>query len=98
MSILRALLDREEKYEKRALTLRTLGGIFFIEAFIVCPWIWMGLKSGSALWLWATIGLGLLGMICFGAAEHEHRKAIEVVSKEIIEAPIANETERPRAA
>lgn len=97
MAIPRALLDREEMHEKRALTLRTLGGIFFIEVFIVCQWIWMGLRSGSDLWLWATIGLGLMGMICFGAAEREHRKAIEVVTKEI-ETAIAYETEHRPAA
>lgn len=98
MAIPRALLDREEKLEKRALTLRTLGGIFFIEAFIVCQWIWMGWRAGSGLWLWATIGLVLLGMICFGAAEREHRKAIEVVSEAIPEPPIAYETEHRPAA
>jgi UDP-N-acetylmuramyl pentapeptide phosphotransferase/UDP-N-acetylglucosamine-1-phosphate transferase len=98
MAIPRALLDLEERHEKRALTLRILGGIFFIEAFIVCEWIWMGLRSGSALWLWATIGLGLIGMICFGAAEREHRKAIDMVSKEITERPIAYESEHRPAA
>ena len=98
MAIPRALLDREEMYEKRALTLRTVGGILFIEAFIVCQWIWMGLRAGSSLWFWATIGLVLLGMISFGAAEREHRKAIEVVSKEIIEAPTAYEAEHRPAA
>jgi hypothetical protein len=98
MAIPRALLDREETYEKRALTLRTIGGILFIEAFIVCQWIWMGLRAGSVLWFWATIGLVILGMICFGAAEHEHRKAIEVLSEEIHEEPIAYETEHRPAA
>lgn len=98
MAASRTLLDLEEKYEMRALVLRTIGGILFIEAFIVCQWIWMGWRAGSALWLWATIGLGLLGMICFGAAEREHRKAIEVVSQEIAEPAIEYDTEHRRAA
>lgn len=94
----RTLLDLEEKHEMRALALRTIGGILFIEAFIVCQWIWMGWRAGSGLWLWTTIGLCVLGLICFGAAELEHRKAIEVVSEEIPETPIAYEAEHRRAA
>ena len=98
MTAPRTLLDLEEKHEMRALALRTIGGILFIEAFIVCQWIWMGLRAGSGLWLWATIALGALGLICFGAAEIEHRKALEVVSEEIPEAPITYEAEHRRAA
>ncbi|HLH05856.1 MAG TPA: hypothetical protein VKW78_01320 [Terriglobales bacterium] len=73
------LLDREAIYEKRALTLRTIAGLFFIEAFIICEWIWMGLKAGSAFWLIATGVLVALSLICFGAAESQHRKAAEAV-------------------
>jgi hypothetical protein len=98
MAIPRTALDREEQYEMRALVLRTLGGIFFLEAFIVCQWIWMGLRAGSSFWFWATIVLSALGLVCFGAAEFEHRKAIEVVSEEISETSIAYETEHRRAA
>ncbi len=94
----RTLLDLEEKHEMRALVLRTIGGILFIEAFIVCQWIWMGLRAGSGLWLWATVGLCVLGLICFGAAEREHRKAIEIVSEEIPETPLTYEVEHRRAA
>jgi hypothetical protein len=98
MTAPRALLDFEEKREMRALALRTIGGILFIEAFIVCQWIWMGLRAGSGLWLWTTIGLSVLGLICFGAAEFEHRRAIEVVSEGIPEKPITYEAEHRRAA
>jgi hypothetical protein len=98
MTAPRKLLDLEEKYEMRALLLRTIGGLLFIEAFIVCQWIWMGLRAGSSLWFWATIALGVLGLICFGAAGLEHRKAIHVVSEEIPEAPITYEAEHRRAA
>jgi|SwirhisoilCB3_FD_contig_81_165953_length_1230_multi_2_in_0_out_0_3 hypothetical protein len=98
MTAPRTLLDLEEKHEMRALALRIIGGILFIEAFIVCQWIWMGLRAGSSLWFWATIGLGALGLICFGAAELEHRKAIEVVSEEVPETPITYEAEHRRAA
>ncbi len=98
MAAPRRVLDLEEKYEMRALVLRTIGGILFIEAFIVCQWIWMGLRAGSGLWLWATVGLSVLGLICFGAAEREHRKAIEAVSEEIPETPMTYEAEHRRAA
>ena len=63
MTAPRTLLDLEEKYEMRALVLRTIGGILFIEAFIVCQWIWMGLRAGSSLWFWVTVVLGILGLI-----------------------------------
>ena len=98
MTASRTLLDFEEKHEMRALALRTIGGILFIEAFIVCQWIWMGWRAGSSLWLWATIVLCVLGVTCFGAAELEHRKAIHVVSEEIPETPITYEAEHRRAA
>ena len=98
MATPRRFLDLEEKHEMRALALRTIGGILFIEAFIVCQWIWMGWRAGSGLWLWATIGLCVLGLACFGAAELEHRKAIEVVNEEIPETPMTYEPEHRRAA
>jgi hypothetical protein len=98
MTAPRTLLDLEEKYEMRALVLRTIGGILFIEVFIVCQWIWMGLRAGSSLWFWATIVLGVLGLICFGAAELEHRKAIHIVGEEIPTTPITYEAEHRRAA
>jgi hypothetical protein len=99
MAIPRVLLDREEKYEKRALTLRTIGGIFFIEALIVCEWIWMGWRAGSALWFWATAGFGLLGLICFGAAEYQNRKAMEIVREEFVgDTQVTYEPEHRRAA
>lgn len=99
MAIPRVLLDREEKYEKWALTLRTIGGLLFIEALIVCQWIWMGWRAGSKLWFWATAACGLLGLICFGAAEHQNRKAMELVKEEFIdETPVSYEPEHRRAA
>ena len=99
MAIPRILLDREERYEKWALTLRTIGGIFFIEALIVCEWIWMGWRAGSALWFWATAGFGLLGLLCFGVADLQHRKAIAIVREEIAdESPLTYEPEQRRAA
>jgi hypothetical protein len=98
MATPRRLLDLEEKHEMKALVLRTIGGIFFVEAFIVCQWIWMGWRAGSGLWLWATMGLCVLGMGCFAAAELEHRKAIEFISEEIPEVPVAYDAERRRAA
>jgi len=94
----RRLLDREEHHEMRALTLRVLGGTFFIEAFIVCQWIWMGLRGGSSLWLWATVAMCALGILCFAAAEGEHRKALSVVREEIPEIPVSYEAEQRRAA
>ena len=65
----RTVRDREEMHEEHALTLRTIGGLLFIEAFIICEWIWMGWKAGSGLWFWATIVLGVAGMVCFVLAE-----------------------------
>ena len=58
MTAPRTLLDLEEKHEMRALALRTIGGILFIEAFIVCQWIWMGLRAGSSLWLMDNDSVG----------------------------------------
>ena len=61
MSAPRTLLDLEEKHEMRALVLRTIGGILFIEAFIVCQWIWMGLRAGSG-----SVALGNDSVRCTG--------------------------------
>lgn len=90
------ILHQEEIFEKRALALRTIGVMLFIEASITVVWVWMGLRSGSEMWLWLTLGCGFGGLLLFGIAEHQHRRAIQMVAlrRESIREPlIGNETQ-----
>ncbi len=98
MTVPRTLLDLEEKYEMRALVLRTIGGILFIEVFIVCQWIWMGLRAGSSLWFWATIVWGYSDLFVSALPSWNIAKRSISSSEEIPTTPITYEAEHRRAA
>jgi len=54
--------DRDHKYQRAALVLRTLGWTSICWAAMISIWIWMGAKAGSNVWLWSTMGLFVLGV------------------------------------
>ena len=67
--------DKEQKYQRAALVLRTLGWTLICWAAAISIWIWMGARAGANLWLWSTIGLFVFGVICLGVAGRLQIKA-----------------------
>ncbi len=64
------VMDKVDELGRRALVLRTLGWMLLVFDGIVAVWIWMGLKSGSALWLWWTVLEGIAGVLLLGMASY----------------------------
>lgn len=69
------IMDQVDELGRRALVLRTLGWMLLAFGGIVAVWIWMGLKSGSALWLWWTILEGIAGVLLLGMASYYEMRA-----------------------
>jgi hypothetical protein len=60
--------DKDQKYRRAALVLRTLGWTCIIWAAGVSVWIWMGWRAGANLWLWSAIGLFAIGVVLLAVA------------------------------
>lgn len=60
--------DRNNRYQRAALVLRTVGWLSIVWGLMISIYIWMGERAGSQLWLWWTIGQIVFGAICLGIA------------------------------
>ncbi len=60
--------DRDHRYLRAALVLRTIGWLSIVWGAMISIWIWMGLRAGSDLWLWWSVGQVAFGMICLAVA------------------------------
>jgi hypothetical protein len=56
--------EENDKYLRAALVLRTLGWYSVAWGCVLAIWIWTGLKAGSDLWLWWSIGQFAFGAVC----------------------------------
>ena len=69
MDVVRVIAgENNDKYRRAALVLRTLGWYSIGWGCVVAIWIGMGLRAGSNLWLWWTIGQFVFGAICLVVA------------------------------
>ena len=60
----RAAIDaawEAEEYEERGKSLFVLGWVVGCMGGITGVFIWVGWRSGSDLWFWYTLGVGLVG-------------------------------------
>ncbi len=73
--------DNEYKYERAALVLRTLGWLSIFWGCLLSIYIWMGLKAGSVLWLWWTVGMWVAGIALIGIAQPLHRRQAHLVGR-----------------
>ena len=60
--------DRDNKYNRAALVLRTVGWLSIVWGLMISVYIWMGEKAGSQLWLLWTLGQLAFGAICLAVA------------------------------
>ncbi len=62
--------DRDNRYQRAALVLRTLGWLSIIWGVCISIWVMMGERAGSQLWLYWTIGQLVAGAVLLGIAHH----------------------------
>jgi bacteriorhodopsin len=74
--------ENTSKYQKAALGFRTLGWLSIAWSCITVLWLWMGLRAGSNLWLWWTIGQFVFGAICVGVANRLQARAAHLPEME----------------
>lgn len=71
-----------EELEQRALTLRTVGWMLLIfDVAIIAVFIFVGLRSGSLLWLYWTAIQGVVGIALVGAGMYQESVAGELTGK-----------------
>jgi hypothetical protein len=85
MDIVRVIAgESNNKYNRAALVLRVLGWTSIIWGCMISIWIWMGLKAGSDLWLYWTVGQFVVGAVLLSIATRlQMRAAHEVTDLEV---------------
>ena len=67
-----------EELEQRALTLRTVGWLLLIfDVAIIAVFIFVGLRSGSLLWLYWLVIQGIVGLGLVAAGRYQESVASE---------------------
>jgi hypothetical protein len=69
-------LDRLEEVgiveeQRKGLVLMTVGRVLLWMDFLLLAFVYVGLRSGSRLWLWWVLGEGLLGLVLLEIGAHK---------------------------
>jgi hypothetical protein len=72
--------DKDQKYRRAALVLRTLGWTSIVWAAGLSVWIWMGWRAGANLWLWSVIVLLAVGAVLLAIASRLQVKAAHIAA------------------
>ena len=75
--------DRDNRYQRAALVLRTLGWLSIIWGICISIWVMMGERAGSQLWLYWTIGQLVAGAVLIGIASHLSNRASSMPVTEV---------------
>lgn len=57
--------------ERIGSVLMTAGKILLWFAFILCSFVYVGLRSGSHMWMWWVLGQGILGLALLIIGAHK---------------------------
>ena len=88
-----------DQLERRGLTLRAVGWLILIFTVMIdSVFIFVGLRDGSLLWLYLTIGQGIVALALIGAGIYEERRAVELMGHVPAGHVEAGETEPRRVA
>jgi hypothetical protein len=59
----------------------TVGWVLIAMDCILAVWIWVGLRSGSEMWLWWAIGEGILGFALIFIGRHKRQAGAQVIGE-----------------
>ncbi len=57
--------------ERVGSVLMTAGKVLLWFAFILCSFVYVGLRSGSHMWMWWVLGEGILGLTLLIIGAHK---------------------------
>ncbi len=57
--------------ERVGSVMMTVGKVLLWFAFILCSFVYVGLRSGSHMWMWWVLGQGGLGLILLAVGAHK---------------------------
>lgn len=57
--------------ERVGSVLMTAGKVLLWFAFILCSFVYVGLRSGSHMWMWWVLGEGILGITLLAVGAHK---------------------------
>lgn len=57
--------------ERVGSVLMTAGKVLLWFAFILCSFVYVGLRSGSHMWMWWVLGEGILGVTLLIIGAHK---------------------------
>jgi hypothetical protein len=79
--------DRDNRYQRAALVLRTLGWLSIIWGVCISIWVMMGERAGSQLWLYWTLGQLVAGAILLGIARSLQNRgaAMPLLNERVVE-------------
>jgi hypothetical protein len=66
-----------EEGKRKGTVLMTVGKVLLWMDFLILMWVYVGLKSGSRMWLWWVIIEGVLGLILLEIGMHKRGKVTE---------------------
>jgi len=62
--------------ERSGAVMVTVGKLLLWFAFILCSFVYVGLRSGSHMWLLWVLGQGSLGLLLFGMGKYRLSKIV----------------------
>ncbi len=63
--------------ERVGSVLMTVGKVLLWFAFILCSFVYVGLRSGSHMWMWWVLGEGILGLTLLIIGAHKRGSLTE---------------------
>jgi len=63
--------------ERVGSVLMTAGKVLLWFAFILCSFVYVGLRSGSHMWMWWVLGEGILGFALLVIGAHKRGSVTE---------------------
>ncbi len=73
--------EQNNKYQRAVMVMRVLGWTSIVWGCMISIWIWTGLKAGSDLWLYWTIGQFVFGIVCLAIAKHVQNREAQLVGR-----------------
>ena len=78
-----ARMNAEAHGEHISLVMRTVGWLLLIFDIIPAVFVWVGLRTGSEMWLWWTVAEGMLGGLLVVGGQYFKEYAAAQVGRDL---------------